>query len=390
MKRAVPFALAMLSVACATSLRARPTGAARKDIPTIAKAAKEAIVTIVMRNDAEPIARGTGFFVSPDGQVMTNYHVIEIGNVGVVKLSDGTILPVDGVLATDKAHDLAIIKIHGKTFQTLTLGNSDRIQVGEDVIAIGNPLGLELTVSNGILSGIRTGEKQSGGLLQITAPISHGSSGGPLFNTNGEVIGITAAFLEGGENLNFAIPINEAKHLISNKSAGLLGLPNGQPNNSSRTKGDGKRDDLAETLNWMRDSLDTIGKDGGGIVGYAGSVTSTTLIDYSGCKVHFRNTEQRLDPKNPGRLDTVYSNDMVFNLGDIDPDTILTEPANDHEQGAHSIFSVHTQNNEKRITTSHLDPGDGFGFVLHANYAPRFAKAFKHAVILCGGKASRF
>ena len=67
-----------------------------------------------------------------------------------MKFADGTILPVDGVLATDKFHDLAIIKIHGKTFETLTLGNSDQIQVGEEVVAIGNPLGLELTVSNGI------------------------------------------------------------------------------------------------------------------------------------------------------------------------------------------------------------------------------------------------
>jgi serine protease Do len=97
---------------------------------------------------------GTGFLVRPDGAIMTNYHVIAEGNVAVVKFADGTILPVDGVLATDKFHDLAIIKIHGKTFQTLTLGDSDQIQVGEEVVAIGNPLGLELTVSNGIISGI--------------------------------------------------------------------------------------------------------------------------------------------------------------------------------------------------------------------------------------------
>ncbi len=154
----------------------------RKDIPSIAKAAKGAIVTIVTSANDKPIALGTGFLVSQDGVIVTNYHVIATGNVGVVKFADGTILPVDGLLATDKLHDLAIIKIHGKTFPTLTLGNSDQIQVGEEVVAIGNPLGLELTVSNGILSGIRSDEKEDGKLLQITAPISRGSSGGPLFN----------------------------------------------------------------------------------------------------------------------------------------------------------------------------------------------------------------
>ena len=92
----------------------------RKDVPTIAKAAKGAIVTIVMANNDKPIARGTGFLVRADGAILTNYHVIATGNVGVVKFADGTILPVDGLLATDKLHDLAIIKIHGKTFPTLS------------------------------------------------------------------------------------------------------------------------------------------------------------------------------------------------------------------------------------------------------------------------------
>jgi serine protease Do len=160
------------------------------------------------------------------GTIVTNYHVIAKGNVAVVKFADGMVLPVDGVVATDKFHDLAVLKIHSKTFQTLTLGNSDRVQVGEEVVAIGNPLGLELTVSNGIVSGIRTDEKEEGKLLQITAPISHGSSGGPLFNMVGEVVGINAMSLEGGESLNFAIPVNDAKNLLQNESAQPQQLPN--------------------------------------------------------------------------------------------------------------------------------------------------------------------
>ena len=112
----------------------------RKDIPTIAKSANGAIVTIITAANDKPIAQGTGFLVSADGVIVTNYHVIETGNVAIVKFPDDTAFPVDGVLATDKARDLAIIKIHGKTFRTLALGDSDDIQVGEEVVAIGNPL----------------------------------------------------------------------------------------------------------------------------------------------------------------------------------------------------------------------------------------------------------
>jgi S1-C subfamily serine protease len=150
----------------------------RKDIPAIAKAANGAIVTIVMASNDKPIARGTGFLVSQDGVILTNYHVIETGNVAVVKFSDNTAFPVDGVLAADKVRDLAVIKINGKNFRTLTLGDSDRIQIGEEVVAIGNPLGLEQTVSNGILSGIRADKEAGGKFLQVTVPFTHGSSGG--------------------------------------------------------------------------------------------------------------------------------------------------------------------------------------------------------------------
>ena len=269
----------------------------KKDIPTIAKAAKGAIVTIVMANDDKPIARGTGFLVRADGAIMTNYHVIATGNVAVVKFADGTILPVDGLLATDKLHDLAIIKIHGKTFPTLTLGNSDQIQVGEEVVAIGNPLGLELTVSNGILSGIRSDEKEDGKLLQITAPISRGSSGGPLFNMSGEVVGINALILEGGESLNFAIPINDAQRLLSEKAAKLEDLPNEtepvksetrhEPIKSETTHAEAtpsfSKSSLKDTLQWMHNSL----RDEGTSHLPEGGTFSAELTDFSGCRVHF-------------------------------------------------------------------------------------------------------
>jgi S1-C subfamily serine protease len=188
----------------------------RKDIPTIAKAANGAIVLIITSDkDGKPVAQGTGFLVSTDGRIVTNYHVIKGASSAIVKLPDGAFYDVDGVVAFDKERDLAVIKAHGKNFHVVTLGNSDRVQVGEEIVAIGSPLSLESTVSNGIVSGIRTIKDEGGKFLQITAPISPGSSGGPLFNMAGEVIGITTLYLKGGENLNFAIPINDAKVLLS-------------------------------------------------------------------------------------------------------------------------------------------------------------------------------
>jgi hypothetical protein len=199
----------------------------RKDIPAIAKAANGSIVSIVMSDkDGKPITQGSGFLVSNDGVVVTNYHVISEGSSAIVKFPDGAFYLVDGLFASDKARDVAIIKAHGENFRTVTLGNSDRVQVGEEIVAIGNPLSLESTVSNGIVSAIRTIEEEGGKFLQVTAPISPGSSGGPLFNMAGEVVGITTLKFKGGENLNFAIPINDAKLLLQKRSAKLQNLPN--------------------------------------------------------------------------------------------------------------------------------------------------------------------
>src|ERR1017187_6382280 len=171
----------------------------RKDIPAIAKAANGSIVSIVMSDkDGKLIAQGSGFLVGKDGVIVTNYHVISEVSSAIVKFPDGAFYVIDGVLALDNARDVAVINAHGQNFRTLTLGNSDRVQVGEEVVAIGNPLSLESTVSNGIVSAIRTIEEQGGKFLQVTAPISPGRSGGPLFNMAGDVVGITTSHIPGG------------------------------------------------------------------------------------------------------------------------------------------------------------------------------------------------
>ena len=159
--------LILLTAGVAAAQSAQP----RKDIPGIAKAANGAIVSIIMSDkDGSPIAQGSGFLISNDGVILTNYHVIAEGSSAVVKLPDGTLYLVDGVLASDKVRDVAVIKAHGSNFRTLTLGNSDQLQVGEEVVAIGNPLSLESTVSNGIVSGIRTSRKKAASYCRSQHP----------------------------------------------------------------------------------------------------------------------------------------------------------------------------------------------------------------------------
>jgi hypothetical protein len=261
------------------------------------------------------------------------------------------------------------------------------------VVAIGNPLGLELTVSNGILSGVRTAEKEGGKFLQITAPISHGSSGGPLFNMAGEVVGITSMYFEGGENLNFAIPVNDAKRLLQDQTAKLQSLPNEPSSDGTTTaRGNGEQgDDLKETLSWMQSSLDTITN--GGIVSFDREVNLTKLVEFSGCRVHFRHDIKEVKPPTsdgqvPMRM--LYTSEIVFDLGDIDSERISAEPYKVPGYDAYRVFGAYARNNENKIVFSAGDPGPSLAFPLYAEYAPRFTKAFTHAVALCGGKPSKF
>ena len=158
-------------------------------------------------------ALGSGVVVREDGIVVTNYHVIDAAFHATAKLTSGETYPVQGVVNMDKQLDLAVIKLDVDHLHAVTLGNSDSVHIGEWVLAVGNPRGLEHTVSTGIISAIRVGEFYPGTILQTTAPISHGSSGGALLNMRGELVGITTFIIQ-GENLNFAAAVNHVKPLL--------------------------------------------------------------------------------------------------------------------------------------------------------------------------------
>lgn len=180
----------------------------------IAKRTFPSIVLLVMEDNGQPISLGSGFFVS-ENIVVTNAHVIKGATNGYAKLiNDKSKLEILGFIAIDEMHDLVLLEIKNSKGKKLKLGKADLPEVGEDVYAIGNPQGLEGTFSKGIVSSIRDFEGHN--IIQITAPISPGSSGGPLINSVGEVIGIAFASFSSGQNLNFAIPVKYLQKLLEN------------------------------------------------------------------------------------------------------------------------------------------------------------------------------
>ena len=180
----------------------------------IAQKAFASTVLLVMEDaNGQPLGLGSGFFVKPN-QVATNLHVVEGAARGYAKLvGQNTKRDIEGITAVDARRDLVILQISTLGAPTVSLGDSDTILVGETVYAVGNPHGLEGTFSQGIISSVRTVGTDK--LLQLTAPISPGSSGGPVLNGQGKVIGVSVATFRGGQNLNFAIPSNYLAALVT-------------------------------------------------------------------------------------------------------------------------------------------------------------------------------
>jgi len=176
------------------------------------------------RTQRVEVGGGTGFFVSSDGLILTNKHVVADRNAEYIVFAGKDARHRAKVIAIDDAEDLALLKIEGNNFPALPLGNSDAVRLGQTAIAIGNALGeFKNTVSRGVISGLNRTVQAHGPLgrtvtikdvFQTDAAINPGNSGGPLINLRGEVIGINTAVARGAENIGFAIPVNKARELI--------------------------------------------------------------------------------------------------------------------------------------------------------------------------------
>ena len=189
------------------------------DAKKVFQKSRESVVLVMSFDEHnQPLAIGSGFFVGNGGAVVTNFHVIEGAAYVRVKTPDGDVSRIQNVLGVNLKRDLALLE-HPKSGKPLTL--SRRIpEVGEEIAAIGNPKGLEGTLSKGIISGLR--EDEDDVVYQITAPISPGSSGGPILDEHGNVLGVSTFYVSGGQNLNFAVPAGYVQNLLDSPKKAVL------------------------------------------------------------------------------------------------------------------------------------------------------------------------
>jgi putative serine protease PepD len=227
---------AVVSSATATTAA---SGDTERSLASVAATAEDSVVSITVRSAGQE-AEGSGVILSSDGLVVTNYHVIEGARGGItVELSDGRTVAAS-VVGTDQATDLAVIQAEGVSgLQAATFGDSDQLQVGDTVLAIGNPLGLEGSVTAGIVSALHRGLDGGDGsgrdgvtisdAIQTDATINPGNSGGALVNAAGEVVGLLTANATVSEDagsigVGFAIPSNQVMQVVSQLAGGSLSV----------------------------------------------------------------------------------------------------------------------------------------------------------------------
>jgi S1-C subfamily serine protease len=195
----------------------------RRVLPSVVNITSRAVVFNFFYGKVPQEGQGSGFILDKSGHVLTNYHVVEGANQGVeVKLSNKRTYKAT-VIGSDRVHDLALLKIDAPDLQPVVLADSSQIAVGEKVYAIGNPFGLSGTMTQGIISSIRSIRNGDNApiedAIQTDAAINPGNSGGPLLNSHGEVIGINTMIASNGaeqsSGIGFAIPINTAKAVLS-------------------------------------------------------------------------------------------------------------------------------------------------------------------------------
>jgi S1-C subfamily serine protease len=190
------------------------------DVKKLAATTRPAVALVtVLDKSGKPLKLGTGFFISPDGKLVTNAHVIEGADTATAKLENGATYSIRGVLKAALDKDLVLLQADAKDVPSLTISRETSLPaVGSRVAVIGSPLGLEGTVSEGIISGHRNAKKDDQ-LLQITAAVSPGSSGSPVIDENGQVVGIATFLINNAQALNFARPVAYVSELLDQSKA---------------------------------------------------------------------------------------------------------------------------------------------------------------------------
>ncbi|HEY0765245.1 MAG TPA: tetratricopeptide repeat-containing serine protease family protein [Pyrinomonadaceae bacterium] len=267
LRLALPVSILPVLIVLSTAAHAR----GQENLPALVKRVKPAVVAIATYDaSGEALMTGSGFFLRP-GQVVTNLHVIRGAARAEIKTLDGKgkIFPIGGTLAIDEEGDLALLSVETPTERPRSTELASELpDEGEPIFVIGNPLKLEGSVSDGIVSAVRE-VPNSYRIIQITAPISHGNSGSPVFNLKGQVLGVVTIKVTNGQNINLAI----AAARVAQLTAGKL-----QPLSELALKGKG---DVAEAL-------------------YKSGLDSLWLGNYDNALGYFENAAN----KNPKRAET--------------------------------------------------------------------------------------
>jgi hypothetical protein len=382
----------------------------------IAKRVSPSVVAIHGKTGAGDVV-GSGFIVSKDGKIVTNLHVIRDLMTATVQLANGEIFDSISILATDERRDLAIIHVAGYDLQPLSMGNSNTTAVGESVVVVGSPRGLEGTVTAGILSAVRdTGDGFK--VLQTDAAVNPGNSGGPLVNGKGQVIGIVSFKLLSSEGLNFAIPVNYVAGLL-NEPHDPISLEQMRKSLGPKaaTEQSGASPSLSETLDWLKEKIPLAanhyvtvidpqvdGPSAAFVLALAGKwkdVSETTIpIRFESCTVAYEVKDMTIREKFRDRPETTTTR-MTVPLGSVtkvevteDSSTIQVSLSKSKsvEEWIVTLATTPTKSilqetHETVHNTTNTESSDLTILIFYEeSIAQRVSEAFKHAADLCRGK----
>jgi len=370
----------------------------------VAKRVSPSVVVIQGNTDSGDVL-GSGFVVSKDGKIVTNLHVIRDMKTASVQLANGETFDSVSVLAVDERRDLAIVKVAGFDLPVLALGNSDALTVGELLVIVGSPRGLEGTVTAGILSSVRdSGEGFK--VLQTDAAVNPGNSGGPLLNNKGQPIGVVSFKLRSAEGLNFAIPINYVHGLLNNlhEPMTLEQMRRGLGTTSSPTQRDSSAPSLKETLDWLKGKLSLGGTEY--VISRNGTLFHRTVQvkawDLTSCTVSVGRVT--IDTSTALGVDT-YTDRYTLPLGKVADTSVLYLPnamlsGGTLISGERFVYNLLLTTNSKEIvwlsvlerlrdgaTDQRTSSTDKFHLEFSdESIANRIHEAFRHAANLCRGK----
>jgi len=379
------------------------------------RARPSVVIIVASDQNGQREALGSGF-VASHGRIATNHHVVEGMNQAYVVFSDGAVKPVSSVVADSVQLDLIILAVETGNRPPLPFGDELSLQQGDPVYALGAPKGLELSFTDGIVSSFRKSDAQF--LIQTTAPIAPGSSGGPLFDRTGRVVGVTTSMISDAPGIYFSVGVGDLRRLLRTPQGVVLPFEDwakqqrGKPPSESADgigpsqsqQGQNPALSLQETISWMQDFSKAHGmRFFDGRLAVENAFFSDPLHQkpsVPGCAVW---TTYDSHGGKPGVINAAVE---FFNLSDINPDSVKAD-----EYG--NVLFETTDPSGKIDRTDTFDPSitsmklftpegwaqghttEGPSFLGSLNFdsvesAQRFAKALKHAVSLCGGAPSPF